>query len=85
MNRFLLICLSCLGLAVSSGCMFSKKTAKPKENPAIAAEMEADFMQRWVEKRSAELAAQGLKPDAAHAQAVAEFKVQYSYTTAAQK
>jgi len=85
MNRSLLICLSCLGLAAFPGCMFSKKASKPKENPAIAAEMEAEFMRRWVEKRAADLATQGLKPDAAHAQAVAEFKVKYSYTTAAQK
>ncbi len=85
MKRSLLLCLSLLGLTALTGCFFSKKTLKPKENTAIAAEMEADFRQRWVDKRTTELAAQGLKPDAAHAQATDEFKARYSYTTAAQK
>ncbi len=67
------------------GCFHSKKTAKPKESPAIATEMEQDFMQRYVEKRTAELVAQGATPMDAHAQAIADFKARYGYTNAARK
>jgi hypothetical protein len=85
MNRFPLICISLLSLTMVTGCFFAKKDAKPKENPAIAAETDADFRQRWVDKRTTELVAEGLTPIAARAQAVDEFKVRYSYTAAAQK
>jgi hypothetical protein len=85
MNRSRLIYTSLLVLTMFTGCFFSKKDPKPPENTAIAAEMEADFKQRWVDKRTTELTAQGLGPDAARAQAVDEFKARYSYTTAAQK
>jgi hypothetical protein len=85
MNRTLLIALSLLSLNVLTGCLFSKKAAKPKENPAIAAELEASFMQRTVDKRVAELTAKGMTPEAARAQAVNEFRAQYPYTSAAQK
>lgn len=85
MNRPTLIFLCLLGLLAFPGCFFSRKTAKPKENQAIAAEMEADFKVRWIDKRATELTTQGLTPDAARAQATDEFKVRYSYTTAAQK
>lgn len=85
MNRSSLICISLLSLTMLPGCFFAKKDPKPKENTAIAAEMEANFKQRWVDKRTTELVAQGLSLDAARAQAVDEFKVRYSYTTAAQK
>jgi hypothetical protein len=65
--------------------MFSKKKnpSAPKESKTTATDVEKEFMGRWIDKRSADLVAQGLTPDAAHAQAVAEFKVQYNYTDAA--
>ena len=85
MNRSLLLGLSLLSLNLLSGCLFSKKASKPKENPAIAAELEASFMQRTVDKRAAELTAKGMTPEAARAQAVEEFRVQYKYTGPAQK
>jgi hypothetical protein len=85
MHRLLLIGLSLLTFTFSAGCLFSKKTAKTKENPAMAAEMEENFKVRWIDKRSAELVAQGVTPDASRAQATDEFKVRYGYTSAAQK
>lgn len=85
MNRTLLICLPLIGLNVLTGCLFANKSAKPKENPAIAADLDAIIKQRWVEKRSAELAAQGLAPEAARGQAAEEFRVRYRYLGAAQK
>ena len=77
--------LSCLLLVLGSGCFHSKKNATPKENPAIASETEADFKQRFMEKRMAELVAQGVAPDAARVRANEEFRSKYSATTAAQK
>ena len=71
--------------AMSAGCMFSKKTAAPKENTSPAAETEQFLMQRSIDKRVAELVAQGLTADAARTQATAEFKDRYGYTSAAKK
>jgi hypothetical protein len=86
MKRLAPIALLAL-LLTGSGChMFSKKEpAAPKERPDIANQVEADFMQRWIEKRTAELVAAGSTPAAAHDRAVTEFRLQYSYTGAAQK
>ena len=67
------------------GCLFGKKHPKAKEQSAIAAETEESFRQRFVDKRSGELVAQGLNAEAARAQALEEFKVRYVYTTAAHK
>jgi hypothetical protein len=67
--------------------MFWKKksTAAPKMSPNVAADVEKDFMHRWIDKRTAELVAQGNSQDAANAQAVAEFKATYTYTDAARQ
>jgi hypothetical protein len=83
-KRFLLPALAC-AVAFSGGCLFAKKPAKPRENPAISAEIEDSLRQRWIEKRTAELVAQGVAADAARAQATEEFRVKYAYTGAAQK
>ena len=75
-------------LFANSGChLFSKKRnpAAPKESKTVATDVEKDFMKRWIDKRVAELAAKGVAPDAARDQAVAEFKVKYSFTEAAQQ
>ncbi len=85
MKRLPLICLTLFTAIVFSGCLFSRKSSKPKENPDIAASVEATFKQRWVEKRSAELKATGLAPEAALAQAGEEFRTRYGYTGAAGK
>jgi hypothetical protein len=78
-------CLSCLAIAMCSGCFHSKKDAKPKESTAIASEVEAGFKQRFMDKRVGELTAQGLAPEAARAQANGEFRDKYGATSAAQK
>jgi hypothetical protein len=45
----------------------------PKDSSQVATDTERDFMHRWVDKRAAELVAQGQASDAAHAQAQSEF------------
>ncbi|MSU23934.1 MAG: hypothetical protein EXS32_08955 [Opitutus sp.] len=84
LKRLLLPCLL-LAAVLSAGCLHSKKTAKPKDSSALASDLEESFKQRWVEKRTAELVAQGTTADAARPQAIAEFRVQYGFTSAAQK
>ena len=76
-----LIFLLALPLAALVSCKHGP--SKPKENPAVASEMEEGFKQRWVEKRAAELMALGLRPDLARQQAIDEFRVRYGYTHAA--
>lgn len=71
----------------SCGChLFSKKRnpTAPKESKTVATDVEKDFMKRWIDKRVAELVAKAVAPDVARDQAVAEFKVKFSYTEAAQ-
>jgi len=52
----------------------SSETPRPaKENSKIATETEKEFRTRWVTKRTQDLASQGMPPDAAKAQADAEF------------
>lgn len=84
MNRLVPLLLILI-LAFCPGCLFSKKHPKAKEKSAIAAETEETFKQRFVDKRSGELVAQGLTAEAARGQAIEEFKARYVYTTAAQK
>jgi hypothetical protein len=85
MKRLHLICLILTGAVAFTGCLFSRKNAPPKENPAIASEVEANFKQRWMDKRTVELKATGMTAAAAQAQAEEEFSVRYSYTSAAKK
>ena len=67
-------------LSLASGCgMFSKKTGRVKENPAIASEVEETFRRRWMDKRVAELTAQGMTPDTARTQADTEFRERYGF------
>ncbi len=63
----------------STGCAFFKKTNRPKESSAISSEVEATFHQRWVDKRAAELAAQGTAAAAARLQAEQEFGEHYNF------
>jgi hypothetical protein len=84
MKRLLLF--SCVALAlVSSGCLFHRKNAKPKENPKIATEVEQGFRQRWLDKRVAELTAQGVAPGQAQQQAAAEFAQHFAYLNSADR
>lgn len=75
----------CAATILFTGCSLFKKSQKPKENPAIAADTDENFRQRFVDKRTAELMAQGAAAEAARAQASEEFKVRYGYTSAAKK
>jgi hypothetical protein len=77
-----------LALVATSGChMFSKKKnpSAPTGSKTAAADVEKDFMHRWIDKRTSDLVAQGSSPDAALAQATAEFKVRFNYTDAARQ
>lgn len=82
--RLPLLCLATVTL-LTGGCLFSKKSSSPKENPAIAGSVEETFKVRWVEKRSAELVAQGKAAEVARAQAVAEFQEKFAFTGSAAK
>jgi hypothetical protein len=82
MTKALLLFLSLATLAVSSGCLFSRKARRAKESTAISADVEESFRKRWVDKRAGELAAQGTSADAARTQADAEFRERYGFTRA---
>lgn len=72
--------LALLAIIGTAGCFHWKKSSEPKENPRVATQMEIEFMQRFVDKRSGELVAQGRTPAEAHDLAVAEFRKRYAYT-----
>ena len=66
---------------LSTGCsLFSKKSDKPKESSAIAADVEETFRRRWVEKRTGELTAQGVDAATANTQAANEFQARFGLT-----
>ncbi len=86
MKRLVPIAVAAVVLANSSCHLFSKKKpAAPKESKSVATEVERDFMRRWVDKRAAELVAQGSPSAAAHDQAVAEFKSTFTYIDTTKK
>jgi len=85
MIKALLFSLSIATLCCSSGCLFSKKSGRPKESSTISADVEENFRRRWVEKRASELAAQGVAADAAQVRAESEFRERYSFTREARK
>ena len=82
MKRPLFYCLL-VSLVLSAGCWHSKK--KPKETTAVATDVEEGFRLRWIEKRSGDLVAQGMRIDIARQQAIDEFKVKYSYLRSTEK
>ncbi len=76
---------SSLAVLCLTGCgLFSKKD-RPKESSAISVENEENFRQRWVQRRSEELVAQGVAAEAAQAQAGNEFRERYPYMRAGRK
>lgn len=75
----LLFSLALLISLSATGCNLFRKTKKPKDNPAIAAEVEADFRQRWIDRRTTELTSQGTEATAAADQASREFHEKYPY------
>lgn len=85
MTHRLFLSSLCLATLLTSGCRSSKQSAAPQENPSIPGSVEASLRQRWIEKRSAELVAQGKTADIARAQADTEFRERYGYIGAAQK
>ncbi len=84
MKRALLFLLTFTAL-LSSGCWHFKKNRKPKETTQVATDVEETFRLRWMEKRTAELTAQGLRIDIARQQAIDEFKARYPFVRAANK
>lgn len=84
-NRTLVIALAASFLVLTGCNVFSKGPKEPKESKAIAGQVEEEFKQRWIEKRAAELMTRGVAPDIARGQAIEEFCLNYSYTTAAGK
>lgn len=79
----LLLALAALG---TGGCSaFSKKPAQPKENPSIAGQTEDSLRQRWIDRRAAELTAQGSAADTARTQAEREFREKFPYTGGTKK
>ncbi len=68
----------CLVLLLTSGCLFSRRSA-PKDNGPITTEVQETFRKRWVDKRTAELATQGIAADAARTQAETEFRARYDF------
>lgn len=81
MTKPLLLSVLALSLTFSTGCLFSKKR-KVKDTDAIAADVEAGFRKRWVDKRVAELTAQGQPATAAQRQAEGEFSERYGFIAA---
>ena len=82
MTKLKLVLLAGLAAGVvvaDSGCLFHRKNKKPKETNAIATETEAEFRARFLDKRVAELTAQGKDAATARQQAEVEFRAKYPY------
>lgn len=79
LKPILLACLAVLVLPVTSGCNLFRKSKKPKENPAMAAELAASFQERWMEHRTAELTAAGREPAEARRLAESEFQERFPH------
>ncbi len=84
MTKPLLLSVLAFCLAFSTGCIFSKKS-RVKDNGAIAADVEASFRKRWIEKRTSELTAQGQAVATAQSTAETEFRERYGFIQAAKK
>jgi hypothetical protein len=80
----IIVCLSAVALTFLTGCNLFRKNKKPKENPAIAQDVEQAFRRRWVEQRVTELTAQGTDAAAARQQAEADFQTRFPYIRAGQ-
>lgn len=86
MKRLLFVLVTS-SLLLSTGCsLFSKKSKEPSDRPIVekeskspAADNEEVLRRRWVDKRAAELAAQGTEATAARAQADREFSERYGF------
>lgn len=79
LKSLLVLCALAVAAFSATGCNLFRKNKKPKENPAIASEVEADFRQRWVDHRAAELVATGESATAARTQAESDFRIKYPF------
>jgi hypothetical protein len=88
MKRIVPVALVCV-LFANLGCHYfygrNKNPTAPKESSTTAADVEKDFMRRWIDKRTSELVAQNVPIDTARVQALAEFKSKFDYTDAARQ
>ncbi len=80
MTKPFLLTATLVALTLTTGCLFSKKSGRPKESSAIAAENEQTLRKRWVDKRMGELTAAGTAADAARTQAEAEFREKFGFS-----
>jgi len=80
-SRFLILSFAALIAVGGVGCR-SKTSKAAKDLNVPATEMEANFRQRWVDKRSAELVASGVVAEAARQQADKEFFETFTYVRA---
>jgi 1,2-phenylacetyl-CoA epoxidase catalytic subunit len=79
MTKRLLLCFLAAALALSTGCMFFRKSKQAKESSAVATATEQEFRQRWMAKRVTELNAQGVNGMAAREQADREFHEKFEF------
>jgi lipoprotein NlpI len=70
---------SCVALSLLSGCSVFKRD-KARQETQITAEVQETFRKRWVDKRTADLVAQGTAADAARAQAERDFAATYDFS-----
>ena len=92
MKRLFVVAAAASALAMCAGCSHIPFIGKKKPaigqtvpmNPHVATQVQVDFEARWLDKRTSDLVNAGMEPDAARAQAQAEFDAKYSYTNPAQ-
>jgi hypothetical protein len=85
MFRPLLLTAVICAAALGNGCLFSKKSNRPKEGSALASETEEAFRQRWLQQRTNELVAQGANAEAARSQASTEFRERFAFNQPGRK
>lgn len=85
MNKALFLTVLVVFAAGSAGCSLFRKSDRAKESSTIARDVEETFRQRWLEKRTVEIVAQGTPADAARVQADKEFREQFAFANSAKK
>ncbi len=85
MNKALLLTVLVVFAAGSTGCSLFRKSDRAKESSAIARDVEETFRQRWLEKRTVEIVAQGTAADAARVQAENDFRERFPFANSAKK
>jgi hypothetical protein len=85
MNKALFLTVLVVFAAGSAGCSLFRKSDRTKESSAIARDVEETFRRRWVDKRTAEIVAQGTASTVARTQAENEFREQFAFAGGAKK